>query len=162
MKPDDSKKQTNRNCHGPNESCLWRKLLQNTHTLITQAARPKAWTCFVPKTLGFGFEFRLWHGCLCLFCVRVVLCIDRGLATGWSPSKESYRVCIGLRNWKNRYASNKGLQSHDDNNNDNYKIYKMTVFWCMMTLVPTIRKNILPHSSGYKFHFMIMEATDAS
>jgi hypothetical protein len=35
-----------------------------------------------------------------LFCVCVVLCAGNGLATGSSPSKESYRLCIGPRNWK--------------------------------------------------------------
>jgi hypothetical protein len=35
-----------------------------------------------------GFESHSRNGCLyseCLFCVSVVLCVGRGLATGWSP-----------------------------------------------------------------------------
>jgi hypothetical protein len=42
-----------------------------------------------------GFESHSRHGCLCvrLFCVCVVLCVGSGLATGWSPSKESFRLC---------------------------------------------------------------------
>jgi hypothetical protein len=47
--------------------------------------------------------------CMRLFCVCVILCIVNGFATGWSPSKESYQLCIGLRNWKKRLMSNKGL-----------------------------------------------------
>jgi hypothetical protein len=40
--------------------------------------------------------------CVRLFNVCVVLCVGSGLATDWSLSKESYRLCIGLRNWKSR------------------------------------------------------------
>jgi hypothetical protein len=36
--------------------------------------------------------------CVRLFCVCVVLCVGSGLATGWSPSKESYGLRIVLRN----------------------------------------------------------------
>jgi hypothetical protein len=32
-----------------------------------------------------------------LFCVCVVLCVGRGLARGWSPSKESYHLCTKSR-----------------------------------------------------------------
>jgi hypothetical protein len=38
--------------------------------------------------------------CVILFCDCVVLCVGSGLATGWSPSEESYRLCIGLRTEK--------------------------------------------------------------
>jgi hypothetical protein len=31
--------------------------------------------------------------CLRLCCVCVVLCVGSGLATGWSPVQESYRLC---------------------------------------------------------------------
>jgi hypothetical protein len=58
-----------------------------------------------------GFESRWKHGCLYvrLFCVRVVLCIGRGLATGWSlvqgflPS-----VKKRLRNWRRGQGPTKG------------------------------------------------------
>jgi hypothetical protein len=43
-----------------------------------------------------GFESHSRHGCLCAF----ILCADSGLVTGWYPSKESYTLCIGLRNWQ--------------------------------------------------------------
>jgi hypothetical protein len=38
--------------------------------------------------------------CVPLFCVCVVLCVGMGLSTADPPSKESYRMCIGLRIWK--------------------------------------------------------------
>jgi hypothetical protein len=44
------------------------------------------------------------------FCV--VLCVRRGLMTGWSPpSKESYRLCIGSRNWKSGQGPRKGCRA---------------------------------------------------
>jgi hypothetical protein len=45
------------------------------------------------RTLGSWVRVRL-------FCVCVVLCVGCRLATGWSPYKESYRLCVRLRNWK--------------------------------------------------------------
>jgi hypothetical protein len=38
------------------------------------------------ERLDRGFESHSKHGCLCvhLFCVRVLLCVGSGLATGWS------------------------------------------------------------------------------
>jgi hypothetical protein len=54
---------------------------------------------------GRGFQFQSRHECWCAF----ILCVGSGLATGWSPSKESYRLCTGLRNHKNRPGPNKGL-----------------------------------------------------
>jgi hypothetical protein len=43
-----------------------------------------------------------------LFSFYVVLCVGGSLATGWSPSKKSYRLCIGLRNWKCGEGQTKG------------------------------------------------------
>jgi hypothetical protein len=40
------------------------------------------------------------YACVRLFFVCVVLCVGNGIATGWSSSKESYRLCIRIRNWK--------------------------------------------------------------
>jgi hypothetical protein len=50
-----------------------------------------------------GLESHSRHGCLyCvrLFCVSVVLCVGRGLATADPPSKESYRLRTWSRDWK--------------------------------------------------------------
>jgi hypothetical protein len=49
-------------------------------------------------------------------CVRFsvfVLCVRRGLTTGWSPSRESYRLCIGLRNWKSGQGPTKDCRTID-------------------------------------------------
>jgi hypothetical protein len=66
------------------------------------AARYKAWTLCAPSNAGFvgSNPTQRMDVCVRLFCVCVVLCICRGRATGWSLFKESYRLCIGLRNWK--------------------------------------------------------------
>jgi hypothetical protein len=61
-----------------------------------------------------GFESHLRYGCICvrLFCVCVVLCVGRGLATGWSPVQESYRLCKKFKKLKKRPKSNKELYIH--------------------------------------------------
>jgi hypothetical protein len=64
---------------------------------ITEASRSKAWTVFsrsntdvVGSNLSLGMDV----------CVYVFLCVDGSVATGWSPSEVSYRLCIGSRNWR--------------------------------------------------------------
>jgi hypothetical protein len=47
--------------------------------------------------------------CVRLFCVCFVLCAGCGLATGWTPSKESYRLCKKFKKLKKRSSSSKGL-----------------------------------------------------
>jgi hypothetical protein len=49
---------------------------------IAVAARSKAWTIFARSNTGRGFESYSRHGYLRLFCVCVVLCVGRALATG--------------------------------------------------------------------------------
>jgi hypothetical protein len=63
------------------------------------------------RSLDCGFDSHSSHGCLCVFCVCVVLCVGSGLAKGWAdpPFKESHRLCIGLRNWKSGQGPAKGL-----------------------------------------------------
>jgi hypothetical protein len=58
---------------------------------ITVAARSKASTVFARSNTGIvgSNPTRGMDVCLHLFCVCVVLCVGSGLATGWSPSKES-------------------------------------------------------------------------
>jgi hypothetical protein len=54
---------------------------------ITVAARSEAWTVFArsnTRVLGSN-PTRGMDVCVRLFCVCVVLCVGRGLATGWSP-----------------------------------------------------------------------------
>jgi hypothetical protein len=45
---------------------------------------------------------------VCIYSVCPVLCEARGLATGWSPSKDSYRLCIDKK-LKKRPRFNQGL-----------------------------------------------------
>jgi hypothetical protein len=54
---------------------------------ITVAARPKAWTVFARSNTGI-MGSNLTRGidvCVRLFCVCVVLHVDRDFSTGWSP-----------------------------------------------------------------------------
>jgi hypothetical protein len=47
-----------------------------------------------------------------LFCVCTVLCVGSGLRWTDPPSKESYRLCIELRNRKSGQDKAEGVQSH--------------------------------------------------
>jgi hypothetical protein len=78
---------------------------------ITVAERSEAWTVFARSntailssnpTRGMDVFGRL-------FCIYVVLCADSGLATGWSPSKESYRLCKKIKELEKLLRPNKGL-----------------------------------------------------
>jgi hypothetical protein len=54
---------------------------------LTVAARSKAWTVFVRSNAGVvgSNPTRGMDVCVRLFCVYAVLCVGRGLDTGWSP-----------------------------------------------------------------------------
>jgi hypothetical protein len=45
---------------------------------------------------GSGFEFHSRHVCLCAF----ILCVERGLETGWSPVHGVLPIMYRLGNWK--------------------------------------------------------------
>jgi hypothetical protein len=77
------------------------------------AAQPKAWTVFARSNAGIvgSNTPRGMDICVSLFCVCVVLCIGRGLVTGWSPSKEAYRLCIRSRNCKRGQDPTKGCRA---------------------------------------------------
>jgi hypothetical protein len=62
---------------------------------ITVAARHKAWTVFVHPNTGIVDSNPTWgmDVCVRIFCVCAALCAGIGFETGWSPSKESYRLC---------------------------------------------------------------------
>jgi hypothetical protein len=48
---------------------------------------------------------------VCVSCVSDILWVGSGLATDWSsPFKESYRLCIGLRNWKSGQGPKKVVE----------------------------------------------------
>jgi hypothetical protein len=59
------------------------------------------------RTLGSWVRIPLeaWMFVLCAF----ILCVGRGFTTGWSPSKKSYRLCIGSRNWKAAMAQQRAV-----------------------------------------------------
>jgi hypothetical protein len=80
---------------------------------ITMAAQSEAGTVFARSnagivgsnpTQGMGVGVRL-------FCVCVVLCVVAALRRDDHPSKESYRLCIGLRNWKIGQSQTKGCRA---------------------------------------------------
>jgi hypothetical protein len=60
-----------------------------------------------PKNYGYPSYNRLFY-------VSVVLCVGGGHATDWSPSRQSYRLCIGLRNWKSGQGLTKGSWAIDE------------------------------------------------
>jgi hypothetical protein len=73
---------------------------------ITVAARPKAWTVFTRSNAGIvcSNPTQSMNVCERLFCVLVA-----ALRRADHPSKESYRLCIELRNWKSDRGQIKGL-----------------------------------------------------
>jgi hypothetical protein len=68
---------------------------------ITIVARSKESTVLAFSTTGVvgSNPTRSMDVCVRLFCVYI-LYVRSGLATGWSSSKESYRLCIGLKQWR--------------------------------------------------------------
>jgi hypothetical protein len=58
---------------------------ERSKAYIVFARKPGSWVRIPHKAWIFGM-------CMCLFCVCLVLCLDGGLATGWSPAQGSYRV----------------------------------------------------------------------
>jgi hypothetical protein len=75
---------------------------------ITIAAPSKAWTVVARSNTGIvglnptqGTDI-----CVRLFCVCVLLFFLRGADP---PTKETYRLCIELRNWKSGQGPTKGL-----------------------------------------------------
>jgi hypothetical protein len=89
--------------YGPvswNQNLFYERYIQQGPTTV--AARSKARTVFARLNTGIvgSNPTESMYVCVCLFCVCVVLCVGSGLVTGWSPSKEFYRLCIGIKNWK--------------------------------------------------------------
>jgi hypothetical protein len=65
------------------------------------------------RTLGSWVRIPLkaWMS-VCIYSVFVLSCVHVvALATGWSPSKESYRLCIGSRSWKSGQGPTKGCRA---------------------------------------------------
>jgi hypothetical protein len=80
--------------------------------LITVAEPSKARTVIAYSNTGIVGSDPTWDidVCVRLFCVYD-LCADSGLLTGWSPSKESHRLCKRLRTWKSGQAPRKGCRA---------------------------------------------------
>jgi hypothetical protein len=78
------------------------------------AARSKAWTVFARSNTGIvgSNATRGMHVCVHSFCVCAVLCVDSGLATGWSPVQRVLPTVYRLRNWK-RGQSPKRCRARD-------------------------------------------------
>jgi hypothetical protein len=79
---------------------------------VTVAARSKQELSSLARTLEswVRIPLRVWMFgvCMLLFCVCVHLCLGRGLATGWSLAKESYRlwkVITELNKWPGPWMS---------------------------------------------------------
>jgi hypothetical protein len=94
--------------HGVSWLCLLllctRKCFDVTYILqsVTVFARPNTEIVGSNPTGSVDISMRL-------FCVCVVPCVGSGLATGWSPSKGSYRLCVGLGSWKRSQGPAEGL-----------------------------------------------------
>jgi hypothetical protein len=84
-----------------------------TYRPFTVAARATAWTVFARSNVGIVGSNPNWGMDICvrLFCLRCSVQVA-ALRRTHPPSKESYRLCIGLRNWKSVQGPTKGLQSH--------------------------------------------------
>jgi hypothetical protein len=54
---------------------------------------------------------------MCFLCVCVVLCEGCGLVTAWSPVQGAIPTVYKIKKLKTRLRPNKGLQSHNNNNN---------------------------------------------
>jgi hypothetical protein len=88
----------------------------DTHGAIGRSQWPrglKAWTFLARSNAGI-VDSNPTQGmdvyCVRLFCI-CVLSVGRSLATGWPPSKKSYRLCIGSRNWKRGQGPTKGCRA---------------------------------------------------
>jgi hypothetical protein len=77
---------------------------------ITVAARSRAWTVFARSNTGVVGSYPPQHMDIrvCLYC----LCcpVVEALRRADPPSKESYRLCIGSRNWKSGQGPTKGCR----------------------------------------------------
>jgi hypothetical protein len=80
---------------------------------ITAAAQSKAWTVFACPNAGIMVSNSTrGMDVVCVFSVFVMTCVQVAvLRRAYPPSKEYYRLCIGLRSWK-RPRPNKGLYNH--------------------------------------------------
>jgi hypothetical protein len=79
---------------------------------ITVATRSEAWTVFARSNTGIVGSNPTQGVDVCivrLFCVCVVLCVGRGLATGWSTVQGVLPTVYRIKILKKRPRPNKGL-----------------------------------------------------
>jgi hypothetical protein len=76
------------------------------------ATPSKAWTVLASSSAGMVGSNPTWgmDACARLFCVCIVLCVGVGIMMADPPSKESYWLCIGLRNWKAAKAQQRAVE----------------------------------------------------
>jgi hypothetical protein len=81
---------------GPNNS-LWP---------LTVAAQSKAWTVFARSDAGIvgSNPTQGMYVCVRLFRVCVVLCVDGGFATDWSPAQEVLSTVYRVKKPKKSYT----------------------------------------------------------
>jgi hypothetical protein len=91
------------------------QLAKFKHMLITLAAWSKAWNVFSRWIIGIvgSNPTRGRDVCVPLFCVCVVLCVDSGLGTGWSPFKGVLPFVYGLTNSKRGQGQTNGCRAID-------------------------------------------------
>jgi hypothetical protein len=77
------------------------------------AARYKAWTFFTRSNTGVvdSIPIRGMDICMRLICFCVLVA---SLRRADPPSKESYRLCKRLRNWKGGQGLTKGCRAPDE------------------------------------------------
>jgi hypothetical protein len=85
--------------------------IHSTTQPITVAAQSRAWTVFALSNAGFvgSNPTRGMDVCMYLFCVCVVLCVGRDIATGWSPVQGVLPTVYRIKKLKKRPRPNKGL-----------------------------------------------------
>jgi hypothetical protein len=100
---------------------IGRSTLKSSHakfSTITVAARSKAWTVFARLNTGVVGSNPTEGMNICVYSVFMLA------ASRWAdpPSKESYRLCIGLRNWKSGQGP-KGCRAIQTDSTANYNMY---------------------------------------
>jgi hypothetical protein len=96
-------------CSSISSGVFWMYSEYVHETPIAVAARYKAWTVFALTNAGIvgSNPTQGMDVCLYLFCVCVAVWVA-ALRRADSRSKESYRLCRRLRNWKSGKGSTKG------------------------------------------------------
>jgi hypothetical protein len=88
-----------------NRTCRWRWPRGLRHELSSPARTLASWV---------RISLEAWMS-VCVYSVFVLSCMYvAALRRADPPSKESYRMCIGLRNWKSGQGPTKGCRAIDE------------------------------------------------